>query len=336
MEQGPTRGVVLGGIFLAAWVVIGTAGFELIEDWGVIDSFYMTLITISTVGFREVHPLSQVGKLFASFLIVGGLTTALYTFTRLGQVVLEGELLGFLGRRRMQVGIAKLKDHVIVCGYGRIGRPATEALRRNGVPFCVIDRSAEVADFARGKDFPFLVGDATDEDLLKDAGVERARALLALLPSDADNLYLTMSAKAIKPGITVIARARDDKAETKLKRGGADRVVSPYQIAAMRVVQAAMNPNVVDLLELVTHPHHLDLSLGEFIVTDASPLSGRSLAETSIRTRYGVFVVGIKRPSGEVLYNPDSPVTIHSGDTVVGFGKAEDLARLGRDCQVRG
>jgi len=334
MLQGPMRGLVFGSVTLLGWFVFGTVGFELIEDWSLVDSFYMTLITISTVGFHEVHPLSDGGKLFASFLIVGGLATALYTFTRLGQVVLEGELLTVLGRRRMRVGMAKLEKHIVVCGYGRIGQPVVESILRADIPFCVLDRDPEVGELLRERGFMSIIGDATDEELLKHAGVERARAVLALLPSDADNLYVTMSAKALKPGITVIARARDHKAETKLKRGGADRVVSPYQIAAMRVVQAALKPNVVDLIELVTHPHYLDLNLGEFTVAESSPLNGRSLAEAAIRARYGVIVVGIKRPTGEVLYNPDSPVTIHPGDTLVGLGKADDLSRLERACEA--
>jgi len=201
----------------------GTVGFMVNEGWSAIDAFYMTIITVSTVGFREVHTMSPAGRVFASFVIVAGVSMAVYTFTRLGQFVLAGELLEVLGRRRMKSELEKLDGHFIVCGYGRIGQPVAEGMKRDGLPFCVVDRDAEQEVEMRSRGYICILGDATDEEVLLAAGVERAAALLALLPSDADNLYLTMTAKSMNPEVRVIARGRDERAEMKLKRGGSGR-----------------------------------------------------------------------------------------------------------------
>jgi len=316
----------------ALLTLAGTVGFMAIEGWSAIDAFYMTIITVSTVGFREVHTMSPVGRVFASFVIVAGVGMAVYTFTRLGQFVLAGELLEVLGRRRMKSELEKLDGHFIVCGYGRIGNPVAEGMKRDGLPFCVVDRDAEQEGEMRSRGYIYILGDATDEDVLLAAGVERAAALLALLPSDADNLYLTMTAKSMNPEVRVIARGRDERAEMKLKRGGADRVVSPYLMAAARVLSAAVRPMVVEFMELVTHRQYLPLRLEEITVTDTSALGGRSLAETGIRKRFGVIVVAIKNSTGEMKFNPDPDQTIASGDTLIAMGEEQDLQKLEQAC----
>ena len=334
MNHRPYLGLAIGVVLLFGWVLIGTVGFMLIEQWNLVDSLYMAIITISTVGFREVHPLSINGRLFASLIIVGGLGTAVYTFTRVGQLLLEGELLAILGRRKMKSELEKLQGHQIVCGYGRIGRPVAEGLQRDRVPFSVVDRDAEHEEEFRRRGYLYVIGDATDEETLKAAGVERARAVLALLPSDADNLYLTITAKSINPEVTVIARGQDEKAEMKLKRGGADRVVSPYRIAAVRVVHAAVRPAVVDLMELVTHRQSLQLALEEVRVAERSVLGGRSLADAEIRQRCGVIVVAIKRGTGEMVFNPGPSEKIVPGDVLVAMGTEDNLKKLERVCEV--
>jgi voltage-gated potassium channel len=318
----------------ALLTVAGTVGFMLIEGWNVIDAFYMTVITVSTVGFREVHTMSPAGRVFASFVILAGVSMAVYTFTRLGQFVLAGELMDVLGRRRMKSVLDKLERHFIICGYGRIGKPVAEGMKRDELPFCVIDRDTKNEGDMRSRGYVYILGDSTDEDILRAAGVERAAALLALLPSDADNLYLTMTAKSLNPGIRVIARGRDERAEMKLKRGGADRVVSPYLMAAARVLSAAAKPMVVEFMELVTHRQHLPLRLEEISVTDRSGLSGHSLAETEIRARFRVIVVAIKKSTGEMLFNPDPGQTIVSGDVLIAMGEEEDLEKLEQACMA--
>ena len=221
----------LGVVLLAIWTLVGTIGFSLIEGWSLFDSFYMTILTISTVGYGEVHPLTGPGRIFASLVIVLGIGTAIYTFTRLGQVILEGELQGVLGRKRMTKEIAKLKDHYIVCGFGRIGKPVAAGLQAKGYPLCVLESNQELEGDIQDSGHLYLIGDATDESVLQSAGLDRAKAVLALLASDADNLFLTITAKELSSSVMVIARASEDRVEPRLKRGGADKVISPYQSA---------------------------------------------------------------------------------------------------------
>ncbi|MDX1389623.1 MAG: potassium channel protein, partial [Acidobacteriota bacterium] len=313
---------------------VGTIGFCVLEGWSVTDALYMTVITVSTVGFKEVHPLSPAGKLFAIVVIIGGLGTAGYTFTMIVQLMLEGELLDILGRRRMKSSLDKLDRHLIVCGYGRIGKPVVQGLERDGQSFVVIDKDTSEDEFRR-RGHPYIIGDATDEEILRLAHVEKASVLLALLPSDPDNLFLAITAKSINPRIRVISRAQDEKAETKLKRGGADSTVSPYGIAAHRVLHAAVRPAIVEFLEIVTRDGPLQLNMEEVVVAEGSSLSGRSLAESGLRKSFGVIVVGIKKPSGEMVFNPEASEMITSGDILIAMGGEGDLERLEAACTRR-
>ena len=253
-------------------LLAGTIGFSISQKWGFLDSFYMTVITVSTVGYGEVHPLDNQGRIFASVLIMLWLGTAFYTTTRLGQWALEGKLQDVFERRRLMKDISKMRGHIIVCGMGQIGSIVAEGLHRENEPFCVVesnrDREAELHETG----YRYILGDATEEDILKEAGVDRARLLLALLPTDADNLYITITAKEINPRITVIARALEDRAEVRLKRAGANKVVSPYQTAGLRVLNAAIHPAAVEFMELVTHRAQLSLGLEEVLVADNSTL----------------------------------------------------------------
>ncbi len=219
MTEGRQSNVLVGVVLLLLWSVTGTVGFVLIEGWSLLDAFYMTIITISTVGYGEVFPLSSAGRLFASFLIVGGLGTAIYTFTRLGQALLEGELLGVLGRRRMNREVHKLTSHHIICGFGRIGAPVAEGLEEEGQAFCILDNDLQSEPDLRARGYLYLIGDALDESVLASAQIDKAKVLMALLPSDADNLLLAIIAKELNPNLMVIARASDEKIEPRLKRG---------------------------------------------------------------------------------------------------------------------
>ncbi|MEE8349974.1 MAG: potassium channel protein [Acidobacteriota bacterium] len=322
----------LGLGLLGIWTVVGTLGFSLIEGWSLFDSFYMTILTISSVGYGEVHPLSETGRVFASFVIVLGIGTAIYTFTRLGQVVLEGELQGVLGRKRMQKEVAKLEDHFIVCGFGRIGRPVAFGLETEGYPVCVLEANHELEGDLQATGLLYLIGDATEDSVLQSAGLDRAKAVLALLPSDADNLLLTITAKELSPSVMVIARASEERVESKLKRVGADKIISPYRSACARVLHAAIRPAVVEFLELATHRDYMQLSLEEIKVCDGSPLSGRSLSESQIRAHYGVIVIAIQQADGTMEFNPQASHTIHAKDVLVVVGKGRDLKSLEDDC----
>ena len=325
--------VVFGLGLLAFWTLMGTLGFILIEGWSLGESLYMTVITISTVGFGEVHPLSSEGRLFASFLIVTGIGTAIYTFTRLGQVVLEGELRGVLGRNRMKKELAKLKDHYIVCGFGRIGEPVARDLKQEGYRVCILDNDPERENEIVAAEHLYVIGDATDESVLELAGISRAKMVLALLPSDADNLFVTITVKELNPGVAVIARASDEKVEPRLKRSGADKVISPYKTAYARFFHAAVKPTVVEFLELVTHREYLQLSIEEITVSDRSILQDVSLSEADVRHKYGVVVVAIKQANGEMAFNPEASTRLSANDILVVIGKNPDLKRLEKDCK---
>ena len=303
-----------------------------LEGWPPLDSLYQTVTTITTVGFQEVHPLSDRGRAYTMLLIMAGLTTLLYTLTRIGQGVFEGELLEVLERRSMIRDLAALRNHFIICGYGKVGRPVAEGLAREGVPFCVIDNGPDARAALRDDGFLNVIGDATEESVLDQAGLDRARTLLALLPSDADNLYLTIAAKDRNPEIKVIARAGDPAGETRIKRAGADEVISPARIAGLRVLQAAVNPTALEFMEIVTHNRALQLSLADIQVAEGSQLKGQSIAEAGIRGRFGVIVVAIKAADGTMAFNPDPGRRIEPGDTLVVLGEDLDIVELQQAC----
>lgn len=331
IARSPQGQVLLGLSFLALWFVVGTIGYLVIEDgWTLLEAFYMTVITVTTVGYHEVHPLSPVGQLFTSAVVVVGLGILLYTLARGAQAIFEGELVDFLGRRRMMSEIEELEDHYIVCGFGKVGRPVAEGLAREGLPLCVVESDPDLEPLLREARVPYILGDATQEDVLDRAGVARARTLLALLASDAENLYLTVAARDLNPDVKVIARATDETGEVRLKRAGAHDVVSPARIAGLRVLQAAVNPTAVEFMEIVTHQEALQLSLADIEVSGGSPLAGQTIAECGIRGRYGVIIVAVKRDGG-MTFNPDAGHTITAGDILVVLGEDFDIVQLQED-----
>ena len=326
-----TRGrptVILGVGLLCFWVAAGSLGFSWIEDWSLLDGFYMAVITLSTVGYGEAHPLSDQGKVFASFLIVIGLATAVYTFTSLGQTLLEGELAQALGRRRMKSHRGKLEDHYIVCGNGRVGRTVSAYLARRHLPFCVIEIEPAAEEELREHRYRYVIGDATEDKNLILAGLPKAKAVFALLPSDADNLYLTLSAKGLNPSAVVVARASAKVVESKLERAGADHVVSPYELVGMRLLQKVLNPTLMEFMDLAIHREHLQLVMEEFRVPSDSAVAGFSIDEAKIRSRYGLIVVAFKRPDGPMLFNPDSGEKVEPGDVLVLLGPEDQVNEL--------
>ncbi len=327
MEQLRRNGIK-GVILLLLWIVIGTLGFMIIEHWSLLDSFYMTVITISTVGYGEVHPLSSDGRIFASFLIIVTLGTVFYVFTMFGQFFIEGEISGVFAKSRRQKKMNRLKDHFIVCGYGRIGRTVVMGLEKERVPFVVIDNNQELEREFEEKGYFFLIDDATEEEVLKNAGVERAKAVISLLPTDADNLYVSITAKGLNPSVLVVTRAIDEKAEIKMKKVGVDHVISPYKIAGNRILNSALKPTVVEFLELVTHREYLHLGLEEIKIGESSPLKGKSIRELDMRRKFGVIVIAIKKKNGEMRFNPEPEEIFEEGDTAVLLGREDDLKRL--------
>jgi voltage-gated potassium channel len=314
--------------FPAVLLAIGTAGYMAIEEWSAFDSLYMTVITVTTVGYLEVHELTAAGRWFTMFLALGGVFTLFYFASALIGAIVSGQVRGDLRRQRMERTLAEMQGHVIVCGLGRMGRQVCgefSAMRR---PFVVIDRDPAVFEgFAPPHGVPML-GDATSDEALRRAGIERADVLVTLAASDADNLFITMSARLLNEKVTIVARAEEEGAEKKLLRAGANRVISPYVIGGHRVAQAVLRPTVIDFLELATREDYLDLQIEEVAVVAGSPLVGAQIKDTGIRRDLGIIVVAVQRGSAPMMFNPAPEMALAAGDTLITLGHRDQLERL--------
>jgi voltage-gated potassium channel len=320
--QGPGFAVAL----LVSIVAGGTLGYVAIEGRGVWDAFYLTIITVTTVGYGE--NLSRAGQVFTVVLLVGGVGAALYTFTLLATVVVEGGLPKRLQRRRQERMLETIRDHFIICGYGRIGSIVARQFQRQGVPYVVVDRDPERLQAAMDAGALGVEADASREDVLKRVGIARARGLIAVVGTDAENVYAVLSARVMRPDLFVVGRAETEDATLKLRRAGADRVISPYQIGAMQIAQTALRPAVVDFVELATSSDNLELAMEEVGIAAASALADRSIVDANLRLRYGVIVVGIQREDGRMEFNPEPDTTMRPNDKLVVLGRPDSLKRL--------
>jgi voltage-gated potassium channel len=329
--QGPRLAVAL----LALVLVGGTAGYVLIEGWSPWDAFYMTVITVTTVGYREVHDLSQAGQVFTTLLCVTGVGAALYTFSLVAAGVVEGGLRRRLKLRRLTKMIDGLKDHFIVCGSGRIGSVIADELRRQGVPFIVIERDpSRVKEILERGDMA-VEADASREEVLKRVGIDRARGLIAAVGTDAENVYTVLSARVLRPDLFIIGRADSEDAERKLLRAGANRVVSPYQIGARQLAQTALRPAVFDFVQLATSAESLELAMEQIRIGDRSELAGRSILDANLRQRFSVIVVGIQRRGGRMEFNPAPDAVMQDGDQLIVLGRPEQFKALESAAQGR-
>jgi voltage-gated potassium channel len=330
----PPRWVTLCVIPLAL-LVVGTLGYYFIEErYTLFDAFYMTVITITTVGYGETHPLSPYGRMFTIVLLLVGVFSLFYTATEIVRGVVSGEVQQHFGRQRMARSLAGLKDHVIVCGYGRMGKHVCREFARQGVPFVIIDRSEEgLEDFnlSGGLAVP---GDATSDEVLKRAGVDRARALVTVVPHDAENLYITMSARLLNAKLFIVARAETEEAEQKLMRAGADRVIAPYELGGTRIAQAVMRPTVMEFIELATRTEHLELQIEQTLIKAGSALVGSTLAGSKLRQDLGLIIVAIKKASGAMASTPPPETVLEAGDTLIALGRRDQLDVLEK--QARG
>ena len=309
-------------------VSLGTVGYWVIEEWPFLDALYMSVITLTTVGYMEVHPLDQAGRIFTMVFVLGGVFTLFYAATEVVRAVVSGEIATVFGRQRMQWSLADMKDHLVVCGFGRMGRLVCEQFSAQGLPFVVVEREAALLkDFQMPNGIP-LTGDATSDDVLRQAGVERARGLVSAAASDADNLYITMSARFLNEKLFIVARAEEEGAEKKLLRAGANKVVSPYVIGGHRVAQAVLRPNVMDFIELATRSEHLELQIEEAEVGPGSALAGQTLAQSRLRRDLGIILVAIKKGDGRMVFNPAADTVIQAGDLLITLGHRQQLDRL--------
>lgn len=311
----------LGLIFLV--ITFGTVGYIFIEGWGLLDALYMTIITLTTVGYREVHELSSKGMIFTIVLLLVGVGTVLYALSAGAKIILEGELQELFGRKRLEKKIKELKDHYIVCGYGRMGRIICRELKEKHVPFLAVERSAD-ASLLTGEVL-IMPGDATNDEVLREAGIKKAKGLISVLPTDAENLYVVLSARELNPDLYIVARASEEGSENKLLRAGANKVVSPYSIGGLRIAHTVLRPAVVDFIEFATKTGNIELQMEEIVIPENSRLVGQSLDQCGLGRELGVIIVGIKRLSGEMRFNPTSRSTIKAGDTLIALG---DISKL--------
>lgn len=311
---------------LVAIVIIGTIGYEVIEGWAFLDSIYMTITTITTVGFREVHPLSDTGRIFSIVLIIFGVGGALYVLTSIMGYILEGQFGITVGRRRMKNKIARLKEHFILCGYGRVGQAIAQAFSGEGAPFVIIANNEEHIAKAEKEGYLCILGDATSDEVLKEAGIEQAHGLVSAVGSDTDNTFITLSAREMHPELFIEARSSSPESEGKLRRAGADRVISPHAIGGRRMAMLALRPAVVDFIDTVAYGRGRQLELENVDVADDSSLVGRTMEQA--RSKDGITVLAMRKKSGKLLANPPGEEIIEDGDRLIVIGTKGRLAAL--------
>lgn len=314
---------------VATVIVVGTIGYWIL-GLSPLDSLYQTITTITTVGFRELGDFGTAEKVFTIVVIVTGVGTVLYTFSLAVQLVVEGELKKLVGRRRMDRTIAHLRGHVVVCGWGRVGRAVAEDLRHRSRRAVVVDLDVDrMADI----EFPTVVGDATLDDTLRAAGIEHASALVAALAGDAENLFVTMSGRAINPGLFIVARARQDDSVPKLMQAGADRVVNPQELGAARMASFVLQPNVAEFVDVVMHERSMEFQMQEVEIPPGSALVNRSLRDADLRSRANVLVLALRRSDGAFVANPDPDLLLEEGQVIIAVGTEDDFRRLQDVCR---
>ncbi len=315
-------------------VLGGAAGYSLIEGWSFSQALYRTILAVTTV--ESPAPDTTAGRILTVVLLCAGVGAALYTFTLLATVVVEGGLPKRIERRRRAHMLENLKDHFILCGYGRMGRIIARQLLRQSVPFVIIERDAEAVQAALEDGALAVEADASREDVLRRCGIDRARGLIAAVGTDAENVYAVLSARVMRPDLFIVGRAETEDATAKLKRAGASRVVSPYEIGGMQIAQTALRPAVVDFVELATSSDNLELAMEEITIHAHSTLANQSILDANLRHRFGVIVVGIQRQDLRMEFNPEPDMIIGGGDKLVVLGRPESLRRLETEAEQHG
>ncbi len=321
--------IAIGIVFT---LLAGTVGFTLVEHWSLFDSFYMTLITITTVGYQEVHTLSRAGRIFNSFLIFFGVSAMFFAIGGMTQIIIELELNQYFGKRRVRTMIENLSKHYIICGYGRVGRGAASALQKAGVPFVIIDKSEDKVERAIHDGMLGVLADANSDDTLREVGLMRSIGLIATLSTDADNLFLVISARTMNPDLKISARIAEMTSADKFRRAGAEHVFAPYDMTGNRMAEALIRPHVYEFIDFTTRPGELGLnvSLEQFPVPENSDLVGQSLRHLQLRRELGVIVLAIRKPDGNMLFNPPAEAEICGGDCLIVMGGQDDLRKLNR------
>ena len=328
LKKSPKRVVALPIFLVVSTLLSGIAGYMWIEGWSFVDSLYMTVTTLTTVGFGEVHPLSLQGRIFTVMLILFGVGIAAYTLTNGVQAIVRGEVGEYRRFLKMQKTLSELKGHTIVCGMGRLGRSVARELKHANAPFVVIDLKEEVLSAYEAEGTPVVHGRATEDENLIAAGIVRAKSLLTLLPDDADNVYVTLCARALNPEINIIARTESESGDMKLRRAGATHVFFPYRVTGVRIANTVLRPNVSDFLEVASLGSKRRLVLEELVVPEGSPLVGKTLAESNLRKETGAVIAAIVSSTGAMHLSPGATDHIEGGSTLIVLGEEESLKRL--------
>ncbi len=330
MIDDDSRRNLIVSICLSIFILLcGTAGYSLIEGWKLLDALYMTIITVATIGYGEIRPLSPAGRVFTIFIIIFGVGNVAYMIGQLTRSMVEGSLRRVMGRRKLERQIKTIKDHYIICGYGRIGRTIAQEIKAKRLPLVIIENDQEVVQQIDQDGHLYIMGEATDDDNLISAGIKRARSLVTVVSSDADNVYIVLTARAMNPNLFIVTRATEEKSVSKLERAGADKVVSPYQIGARNMAQALLRPAVSDFIETTVHGRgDLDLAMEEILVTPQSKLKDITLKDSNIRMDLDLIVIAIKKADGEMIFNPWADARFQVGDTLIAVGQRENMEKL--------
>jgi voltage-gated potassium channel len=323
-----SRRIRIAIILLFCTIAFGTFGYHMIEGMPFFDAFYMTMITISTVGFSEIKPLSTAGRILTILIISTGITIGAYTIGTLLRMFIEGEFGRIFGRRKLERNISAMQGHFIICGFGRIGSIICMELKADSIPFIIIEEDTTKNGALEKLGYLYINMDATSEEALMKAGIMSAKGLVTAVRSDANNVFITLTAKDLRPDIFVLSRASDVKNEAKLIKAGASRVVSPYLLGGRRMAEVLKRPTVVDFIDIAMANRKLGLAMEEAMVGDRSTLVGKNLIDSHLRQNYGVIIVAIKKTSGEMIYNPLPSEKLDAGDVIVVIGKKEDLKRM--------
>ncbi len=330
MTRAARQLALIAGL-LTAVLLLGTLGFRYIEGWTWFDSFYMSLISLTTVGYNEVHPLTNEGRIFTSILLMVGVTVVFASIGIMSDLVLQLELGNYFGKRKNARMLDKVTNHYIVCGSGRVGRGVIRELRRSGAAVVLVDQSEERAQWAEEQGIPVLVADASHDKTLLAAGIKRAKGLVAAIGSDASNVYVVLSARVLNPDLRIAARASDEQAEEKLRRAGAATVFTPYGFIGHRLAQALLRPHVLSFLDIASafrEGSALDLDIEQVRVADRSTVAGHTLEESRLRQKHGVIVLAIMRSDGSMEFNPPGAAKIEGGDVLIAMGERSKLHRL--------
>lgn len=331
-EQATTRSLTRILFFELVLLCIGSVGFSFFEGWTLRDSVYFTAIFMTTIGLGDISPVTPEGRIFAVFLAVVGVGVFFYAIGRFAQLIVERKLQNYFGRRKLMRTLEKMKGHYILCGCGRMGMPIARELRQNRVEFVIVERSHEVIETVRDEfhDIPILHGDATNEEYLRQAGVERARGLATVTSSDAENVYIILTARDLNPKIHLISIASDERSAEKIRRAGAHLVISPHEIGGRRIVQGILRPSVMDFIDLSVYDSNLELQMEQLVINEQSGIANSTIAAAAIRQNFDVIILAIKAANGAMVFNPQPQYQIVPGDTLIALGKRIDVEKMSR------